>query len=239
MIVGFPPGGFTDILGRQVAERLAPVFGQQIVVENRSGAAGVIGADIVAKSKPDGYTVLMGHNNSNAVAPLLYAKLPYDAQKDFAPITFMGWVATVLVVHPSVPARSVKEFVEVARRTNGKLLVASSGVGSTQHLALERFKMATGVDVIHSGTNDLSTDLGHPGELTHPDVLAAIERVAKACRAHGKHAGVGGLTGGDVMKMLAPVVKLGARFITAGTEWNLMLAAGQERVKALRALTPG
>ena len=149
MIVGFPPGGFTDILGRQVAERLTPVLGQQIVVENRSGAAGVIGADIVAKAKPDGYTVLMGHNNSNAVAPLLYAKLPYDAQKDFAPITFMGWVATVLVVHPSVPARSVKEFVEVARKTNGKLLVASSGVGSTQHLALERFKMATGVDMIH------------------------------------------------------------------------------------------
>jgi tripartite-type tricarboxylate transporter receptor subunit TctC len=90
MIVGFPPGGFTDILGRQVAERLTPVFGQQIVVENRSGAAGVIGADIVAKSKPDGYTVLMGHNNSNAVAPLLYAKLPYDSQKGFAPITFMA-----------------------------------------------------------------------------------------------------------------------------------------------------
>ena len=104
---------------------------------------------------------------------------------------------------------------------------------------VEAIAAVPGVDVIHIGTNDLSTDLGHPGELTHPDVLAAIERVAKACRAHGKHAGVGGLTGGDVMKMLAPVVKLGARFITAGTEWNLMLAAGQERVKALRALTPG
>ena len=92
------------------------------------------------------------------------------------------------------------------------------------------------MDVIHIGTNDLSTDLGHPGELTHPEVLAAIERVVKACRAHGKIAGVGGLTGGDVTRMLTPVVELGARFITAATEWNLMMAAGTERVKALRAL---
>ncbi|HET9663458.1 MAG TPA: aldolase/citrate lyase family protein [Burkholderiales bacterium] len=101
---------------------------------------------------------------------------------------------------------------------------------------IEAIAAVSGVDVIHIGTNDLSTDLGHPGELTHPDVLAAIERVASACRAHGKIAGVGGLTGGDVAGMLAPVIKLGVRFITAATEWNLMMAAGSERVKALRAL---
>ena len=101
---------------------------------------------------------------------------------------------------------------------------------------IESIAAVPGVDVIHIGTNDLSTDLGHPGELTHPEVLAAIERVVKACRAHGKIAGVGGLTGGDVTRRLTPVVKLGARFITAATEWNLMMAAGTERVKALRAL---
>jgi len=101
---------------------------------------------------------------------------------------------------------------------------------------IEAIAAVPGVDVIHIGTNDLSTDLGHAGELTHPDVLAAIERVVKACRAHGKIAGVGGLTGGDVAKMLTPVVKLGARFITAATEWNLMISAGTERVKVLRAL---
>jgi 2-keto-3-deoxy-L-rhamnonate aldolase RhmA len=101
---------------------------------------------------------------------------------------------------------------------------------------IEAIAAVPGVDVIHIGTNDLSTDLGHPGELTHPDVLKAIGRVVKACAAHGKFAGVGGLTGGDVVKMVAPVVKLGARFITAGTEWNLMMAAGQERVTALRGL---
>jgi len=103
---------------------------------------------------------------------------------------------------------------------------------------IEAIAAVPGVDVIHIGTNDLSTDLGHPGELTHPEVLAAVERVVKACRANGKHTGVGGLYGGaDAARALAAVVKLGARFITSASEWNLMLAAGTERVKALRALT--
>jgi len=101
---------------------------------------------------------------------------------------------------------------------------------------IEGIAAVPGVDIVHIGTNDLSTDLGHPGELTHPEVLAAVERVVKACRAHGKHAGVGGLTGAGAEKGLAAVVKLGARFITSASEWNLMLAAGTERVKALRSL---
>lgn len=149
MVVGFPPGGFTDILARQVSDRLTPVMGQQIVVDNRGGQAGIIGADIVAKSKPDGYTLLMGHNNSNAVAPSLYAKLPYDVRKDFVPIALSGSVATVLVVHPSVPAKTMKEFIAVVASTKGQFRVASAGVGSTQHLAIERFKLATGTLLIH------------------------------------------------------------------------------------------
>ena len=149
MVVGFPPGGFTDILARQVSDRLTPVMGQQIVVDNRGGQAGIIGADIVAKSKPDGYTLLMGHNNSNAVAPSLYAKLPYDVRKDFVPIALSGSVATVLVVHPSVPAKTMKEFIAVVASTKGQFRVASAGVGSTQHLAIERFKLATGTQLIH------------------------------------------------------------------------------------------
>ncbi len=103
---------------------------------------------------------------------------------------------------------------------------------------IEAIAAVPGVDVVHIGTNDLSTDLGHPGEMSHPEVLAALERVVKACRANGKFAGVGGLYGGgDAAKALAAAVKLGARFITSASEWNLMLAAGTERVKALRALT--
>lgn len=101
---------------------------------------------------------------------------------------------------------------------------------------IEAIAAVPGVDVIHIGTNDLSTDLGHAGQLAHPDVLAAVERVVKACRANGKHAGVGGLTGGDAVKALPEVIRLGAQFITSASEWNLMMAAGIERVKALRAL---
>jgi len=103
---------------------------------------------------------------------------------------------------------------------------------------IEAIAAVPGVDVVHIGTNDLSTDLGHPGELTHPDVMAAIGRVAEACRRHGKFAGVGGLTGGDAVKSLPRVIELGARFITSASEWNLMMAAGAQRVKELRALTP-
>lgn len=101
---------------------------------------------------------------------------------------------------------------------------------------IEGIAAVPGVDVIHIGTNDLSTDLGHPGQLAHPDVLAAVQRVVKACKANGKYAGVGGLTGGDAVKALPEVIKLGAQFITSASEWNLMMAAGIERVKALRAL---
>ncbi len=102
---------------------------------------------------------------------------------------------------------------------------------------IEEIAAVPGVDVVHIGTNDMSTDLGHPGELTHPDVLAAIERIVKACKANGKFTGVGGLTGGDARTLLAPVVKLGAQLITSASEWNLMIAAGTERVKTIRSLS--
>ena len=101
---------------------------------------------------------------------------------------------------------------------------------------IEAIAAVPGVDVIHIGTNDLSTDLGHPGQLTHPDVMAAVGRVVKACKSNGKFAGVGGLTGGDAVNALPQVIKLGAQFLTSASEWNLMMAAGTERVKALRAL---
>ncbi len=166
MIVGFPPGGFTDILARQIGDRLTPVLGQTIVIDNRGGQAGIIGADAMAKSKPDGYTLLMGHNSSNAIAPSLYTKLPYDVRKDFMPIALAGSVATVLVVHPSVPAKSMKEFIAVVGSTKGQFRVASAGVGSTQHLAIERFKLATGTQLIHvpyKGSGPAAIDLlgGH------------------------------------------------------------------------------
>src|SRR3989440_9473228 len=143
MIVGFPPGGGTDVVARVIGAKLSEWWGQAVAVENRPGATGTIGADVVAKSPPDGYTLIMGHVNSHAIAPNLFTKLPYDAIKDFAAVAYVGYVPNVLAVHPSVEARSVKELVALAKAKPGELNYASSGNGSTQHLAGEMFKQLT------------------------------------------------------------------------------------------------
>ena len=149
IIVGFAPGGGTDIVARALAPRLSETLGQPVVVENRSGAAGTIGADLVAKSPSDGYTLLMGHSNSNAIAPFVLPKLQYDAASDFTPITYVGYVPNTLVVHPAVPARTVAELVEAAKRKPGTFTFASSGIGSTQHLAGALFAKLTDVQLNH------------------------------------------------------------------------------------------
>jgi len=149
MVVGFAPGGGTDVVARVLAQRLTEMWGQQVIVENRPGATGVIGADSVAKAAPDGYTLLMGHVNSNAIAPNFFRKLPFDPIKDFIPVIYVGYVPNVLVVHPSVQAKSVEELIALAKSTPGQLTYASSGNGSTQHLAGEKFKVITGVDIVH------------------------------------------------------------------------------------------
>jgi tripartite-type tricarboxylate transporter receptor subunit TctC len=162
MIVGFPPGGGTDVVARVIGAKLQEWWGEAVAVENRPGATGTIGADAVAKSAPDGYTLIMGHVNSHAIAPNLFAKLPYDPIKDFAAVSYVGYVPNVLAVHPSVPARSVKELVELAKSKPGQLNYASSGNGSTQHLAGEMFKQLTGTKIEHvpyKGSGDAIKDL--------------------------------------------------------------------------------
>jgi tripartite-type tricarboxylate transporter receptor subunit TctC len=162
MIVGFPPGGGTDVVARVIGAKLSEWWGQAVAVENRPGATGTIGADAVAKSAPDGYTLIMGHVNSHAIAPNLFAKLPYDPIKDFAAVSYVGYVPNVLAVHPSVPARSVKELVALAKSKPGQLNYASSGNGSTQHLAGEMFKQLTGTEIVHvpyKGSGDAIKDL--------------------------------------------------------------------------------
>ena len=149
MIVGFSPGGFTDVLGRLIAQKLQERLGQPVIVENKVGAAGTIGADFVAKSKPDGYTLLMGHVNSNSIAPALYPKLPYDVLKDFTPIVHVASTPLLLTVHPSVPASDVNSFVALAKKSPNSLRFASSGVGSAQHLAAEQFMLATNTQMNH------------------------------------------------------------------------------------------
>lgn len=149
IVVPYPPGGGVDGIARPIAERLTQRWGQPVLVENKAGAATIIGAESVAKAAPDGYTLLMGHVNSNAIAPTLFKKLPYDAVKDFASVTYIGYVPNVLTVHPSLPTKNVKELVALAKSRAGELTCASSGTGSTQHLALEMFMTLTGTKIIH------------------------------------------------------------------------------------------
>jgi tripartite-type tricarboxylate transporter receptor subunit TctC len=149
MVVGFSPGGGTDILARIVAQKLGDAWGQSVIVENRPGASATMGAAVVAKAPPDGYTLAMGQLTPNAIAPALFASLPYDAVKDFVPIILVGTSPNVLVVNPSVSAKSVAELVALAKSKPGKLTYASSGAGSLQHIAAELFKSTAGVEIVH------------------------------------------------------------------------------------------
>lgn len=148
LLVASSPGGALDVLARLVGPKLTEKWGQPVVVDNRAGAGGVIGTEIVANSNPDGYTILVIAQGFTA-NPFLYRKLPYRTPEDFAPITILAYGPNVLVVHPSVKANSVQELIALARQNPGKLNYATSGVGAASHLAIEMFKRMTGVDMVH------------------------------------------------------------------------------------------
>jgi tripartite-type tricarboxylate transporter receptor subunit TctC len=149
IIVPFAPGGASDLLPRMVGQKLTEAWGQQIIVENRPGAAGNIGMGLGAKAPPDGYTLLSAPNGNLVVNPHMYAKLPYDVFGDFAPISLLATVQNVLVVHPSLPVKSVNELVALAKARPGALTYASPGNGSQGHVGVELLKMMTGIDMIH------------------------------------------------------------------------------------------
>ena len=177
LVVGFPPGGGTDLLARTVGGKMTESLGQQVIVDNRPGAAGTVGADHVAKSAPDGYTILFGSVNSNAIAPSIYKKLPYDPVRDFSSIAYLGYAPNVLVVHPSVPVKNVKDLIALAKSRPGQLTSASSGAGTTQHLALEMFKGYTGVNILHvpyKGSGQAVVDLVAGHVLMNFDVVPPI-----------------------------------------------------------------
>ena len=161
IVVPYPPGGFNDTLARTVSVKLQAAWGQPVVVENRPGGATVIGLDHVAKAAADGYTLGIVPF-SFAVNPFIFAKLPYDSQKDFAPITLAATTANLLVVHPSLPVQSVKELIAMAKAKPGTLSYASTGIGSSNHLSMEKFKQMAGVDITHvpyKGSGPAVTDL--------------------------------------------------------------------------------
>ena len=148
VIVPYAAGGNTDFTARAIADRLTPVFKQQVIVDNRPGGATNIGSEAVAKAAPDGYTLLMG-GASNAINMSLFAKLPYDTVRDFEPITLCVQGANVLAVHPSLPAKNLKELIALAKAQPGKLNFASSGLGSSNQMAAELLKMMAGINIVH------------------------------------------------------------------------------------------
>ncbi|TSA41999.1 MAG: tripartite tricarboxylate transporter substrate binding protein [Betaproteobacteria bacterium] len=149
LIVPFAAGGTVDISARGIAPGLSELLGQNVIVDNRGGAGGIIGADLVAKAAPDGYTLLMGSNSTVSVAPSLYPKNPYHPVRDFAPISLVATTPFVLVAHPSVPAKTVKELIALARSKPGRLTMASGGTGSSNHLVGELFQSLTGTKLTH------------------------------------------------------------------------------------------
>jgi len=161
LVSGFVAGGSNDHHARVLAPRLGEVLGQSVIVENRAGAGGHIGAEAVARAAPDGYVLLMGAG-SMATAPSIYAKLPYDIQKDFAPVTITCQVQNVLVVHPSIPAKTVAALVAIAKAKPGVLDYASSGIGATPHFSAEMFRLLAGIDIVHvpyKGQSEAFNDL--------------------------------------------------------------------------------
>jgi tripartite-type tricarboxylate transporter receptor subunit TctC len=162
LIVPFPVGGIADIYSRIVAGKLSEAWGQPVVIDNRTGAGGNIGADLVAKAAPDGYTIGIGSIGTHAVNPTLFSRMPYDAVNDFAPIAHLLEAEGLLVVHPSVPAHTVSELIAYARANPGKLTFASAGMGTASHLAGELFKAMAKVDMNHipyKGNTPAITDL--------------------------------------------------------------------------------
>lgn len=180
LIIPFAPGGGNDVLGRLIGGKLSELIGQQVVIDNRAGAGGTIGAELAAKAAPDGYTLVIGHIGTLAVNPTLYRRLPYDPLKDFQPVSLFAKVANMMVVHPSLPAKSVKELIALAKAKPGVLVYGSGGNGGAGHLATEYFKLLAKVDIRHipyKGTGPALIDLlagqtqlifaGIPGTVPH------------------------------------------------------------------------
>lgn len=149
IVVAYPPGGGIDVMARQIAERLGQAWGQPVVVENKPGANTIVATDAVAKSAPDGHTVLMTTDATFSINPHLYKKLPYDAQKDFVPVTMLVLLQQMLVAHPSLPASTLDELIKLAKAKPGSINYASYGSGSQPHLAGEMLKNKAGIDLVH------------------------------------------------------------------------------------------
>jgi len=181
IVVPFAPGGSTDLLARRLGEKLAAAWGQPVIVDNRPGAGGTIGADFVAKSAPDGYTLLAGVTGSNAIAQALYPKLPYDVMKDFSPVSIMVSAPLVLAVNPDVKAKTAAEFLALAKSKPGALSFGSAGNGTSMHLTGEMYKQTAEVSMVHvpyRGSAGMLTDLmSGQIQVSFGDVLVLMPQI--------------------------------------------------------------
>jgi tripartite-type tricarboxylate transporter receptor subunit TctC len=181
IIVPYPAGGTSDILARSIGQKLSESLGQPVVVENKPGANGNVGAEFVARAAPDGYTLLLADIGALAISPSVYPKLPFDPAKDFAPVTMVAYSPHILVVHPSVPAASVKELVALAKSKPGKLNFAISGVGGAPHLAGVDFALRTGIDWTYipykGGAQAIADVAGGQADVTLNGMLATYPLV--------------------------------------------------------------
>ena len=186
IVVPFPPGGANDILARIVGQKLTEVLGQNFIVDNRAGASGIIGTELVARADPDGYTILMTPNTI-AIQPSLYEKLPFDAFKDLIPVSLVAIIPNVLVVTKTLPVSSVKELIALGKRRPNELHYGSAGIGGSVHLSAELFKSMTGLQLVHvpyKGGGPALVDLiGGQIEILFPDALAGSPHI-KAAKVH-------------------------------------------------------
>jgi tripartite-type tricarboxylate transporter receptor subunit TctC len=225
MIIPFAAGGPTDIVGRIMGAKMGEILGQQIVVEDRAGAGGNIGADFVAKATPDGYTMLMATVSTNAINPGLYKHMPYDAIRDFAPLGRVGVTPTLLLVNPSIPATDVKSLIALIKANPGKYSYGSSGVGSILHLCGEEFKsLAGGLDIVHvpyKGSAPMDTDLMGGQVAMAFDATPTAMPLALSGKVHALGAGMA--TRLPAMPNLPTLQEQGLKGFECYT-WNAILA---------------
>jgi tripartite-type tricarboxylate transporter receptor subunit TctC len=244
LVVPYPAGGPTDLLARVIAEKLSAALGQQTIVDNKPGASGNLGSDIVAKAPADGYTLVMGNNATHATNQSLFPNHPYDAAKDFAPIALVAGVTHVLVVHPDVPANDIRAFVAWARAQDGKLNYASTGNGSASHLTMELFKGLAQFKATHvpyKGTSpavqDLLSGQVMAGFQTMPSVIAQIRAgKLRALATTGKARAAALPEVPTVSETLFPGFESDAwfaLFAPAGTPADIINRLNAETVKAM------
>ena len=230
LVVPQAPGGGNDTIARLIGQKLSQTLKQQVLVDNRAGAGGLIAAENVAKSPPDGYTLLLGNVATLAIIPNVQKKIPYDPLKDFEPVSLIATAPLLVVVHPSLPVTSIKQLIALAKAKPGQLNYASNGVGSSTHLATELFKVMTGTDMTHvpyKGLGPATTDLlSGQVQLMFSSAVAMVPHV-KANRL--RPIAITGAKRSSALPEIPTVAEAGVRDFEAGSWYGILAPAGTDR----------